>query len=397
MHLAYTKEQQELSDELRAYFAQLITDDVRAELKLEGGEMFRKILMQMGQDGWLGLGWPEEYGGQGRPPTDQFIFFDEAQRAQAPIPFVTLNTVGPTLIEFGSDEQKAEFLPRILAGEITFAIGYTEPESGTDLASLQTKAVRDGDEWVINGQKIYTSGADDADHVWLACRTNTEVKKHKGISLIIVPTSTEGFSWTPLVTVGGVSTTSTFYDDVRVPYGNLVNEENEGWRLITTQLNHERIGLAALSAFAFRVYDEVVDWAATTPASPDGDPAAPNAAMIDRSWVQTELAACHAELEAMKLMNWQLASAVAAGTLKPADTSAVKVFGTESLVRIYHRLQGIVGPVGYVDPASSGAVLAGRLELASRRAQINTFGGGVNEIQREIVAWMGLGLSRASR
>jgi hypothetical protein len=394
VHLAYTPEQQALSDELRAYFAGLMTDEVRANLKMEGGETFRQVLKQMGADGWLGLGWPKEYGGQGRPPTDQFIFFDEAQRAQAPIPFVTLNTVGPTLIQFGSEEQKATFLPPILAGELTFAIGYTEPESGTDLASLQTKAERDGDEWIINGQKIFTSGADDADYVWLACRTNTEVKKHKGISLIIVPTDTPGFSWNPLVTVGGVPTTSTFYDDVRVPYGNLVSGENEGWKLITTQLNHERIGLSAVSAFAFRLYDEVVEWAASTPASAD----APEAdTLIDVPWVQTELAQCHAELEAIKLMNWQLASAVAGGTLKPADASAVKVFGTEALIRIYHRLQGIVGPVGYVDNTSPGAVLRGRLEQASRRAQINTFGGGVNEIQREIVAWMGLGLTRTSR
>ena len=394
MHLAYTPEQQALSDELRAYFADLMTEEVRATIKAEGGPMFRQVLKQMGADGWLGLGWPKEYGGQGRPPTDQFIFFDEAQRAQAPIPFVTLNTVGPTLIEFGSEEQKAEYLPRILAGEITFAIGYTEPESGTDLASLQTKAERDGDEWIINGQKIFTSGADDADYVWLACRTNTEVKKHKGISVLIVPTDTPGFSVTPLVTVGGVSTTSTFYDDVRVPYGNLVFGEDEGWKLITTQLNHERIGLAAVSAFAFRVYDEVVEWAASTPANPD-DP--DGATLVDEPWVQTELAQCHAELEAMKLMNWQLASAVAAGNLKPADASAVKVYGTETLIRIYHRLQGIVGPVGHLHPKEPGAILWGRLEQASRRAQINTFGGGVNEIQREIVAWMGLGLTRTSR
>jgi len=394
VHLAYTKEQQALSDELRAYFADLVTDEVRAQIKVEGGDMFRNVLKQMAADGWLGLGWPKEYGGQGRGPTDQFIFFDEAQRAQAPIPFVTLNTVGPTLIQFGSDEQKAHFLPRILAGEITFAIGYTEPESGTDLASLQTRAVRDGDEWVIDGQKVFTSGADDADYIWLACRTDPDAKKHKGISLIIVPTDTPGFSWTPLVTVGGVSTTATFYDEVRVPYDNLVFGENEGWKLITTQLNHERIGLAALSAFAFRVFDEVVEWCATTPADParpDGD------LVVDQPWVQAELAACHSKLEAMKLMNWQLASAVAEGTLKPADASAVKVFGTEALPDIYHRLWGVLGPVAYLQQGSPGAVLAGRLEQAGRRAQINTFGGGVNEIQREIVAWMGLGLTRTSR
>ena len=157
----------------------------------------------MGADGWLGIGWPKEYGGQGRPATDQFIFFDEVQRAGAPFPFVTLNTVGPTIMRFGSDEQKAFFLPGILAGEINFAIGYTEPEAGTDLASLRTRAVRDGDEWVINGNKVFTSGANQADYVWLACRTDPDAPKHKGISIILVPTASPGFKCTPIVTVGG--------------------------------------------------------------------------------------------------------------------------------------------------------------------------------------------------
>src|SRR5438874_1777220 len=228
----------------------------------EGSPVFRELVKQMGSDGWLGIGWPKEYGGQGRPVTDQFIFFDEVQRAGAPFPFVTINTVGPTIMRFGTEEQRAFYLSRILAGELNFAIGYTEPEAGTDLASLRTKAVIDGDEFVINGNKIFTSGANQADYIWLACRTDPEAPKHKGISLIIVPTDTKGFSWSPIVTVGGVMTTATYYDDLRVPVANRVGEENEGWRMITTQLNHERVGLAALGGLGRRLYEEVTDWVA---------------------------------------------------------------------------------------------------------------------------------------
>src|SRR5215218_1650322 len=282
MYLQETSEQQALRAELRAYFAGLMTDEVRDALQgaHETSPVRRELFRRMGGDGVLGLGWPVEYGGQGRPATHQFIFFDEAQRASCPMPFVTLNTVGPTLMEHGSAEQRAFFLPKILGGEITFAIGYSEPSARTDLASLATRAVRDGDEWIINGQKIFTSGANEADYVWLACRTDPSVKKHRGISLIIVPTTSRGYSWTPIVTVGNPTTTATYYDDVRVPYTNVVGGENEGWRLITTQLNHERVGLAAVGALAFRLYDDVVRWAASTPASVGGDEL-----VIDQPWV----------------------------------------------------------------------------------------------------------------
>jgi alkylation response protein AidB-like acyl-CoA dehydrogenase len=393
MYLQETAEQQALRAELRAYFAQLMSDDVRRALQgaHETSPVRRELFRRMGADGMLGLGWPTEYGGQGRPPTDQFIFFDEAQRANCPMPFVTLNTVGPTLMQHGSDEQRALYLPRILAGEITFAIGYSEPSAGTDLASLGTRAVRDGDEWVVNGQKIFTSGANEADYVWLACRTDPDAKKHRGISLIIVPTSAPGFSWTPIVTVGHATTTATYYDDVRVPYGNLVGGENEGWRLITTQLNHERVGLAAVGALAFRLFDDVVDWAARTPAGP-GD-----ARMIDLPWVQHELARCKVKLDAMNLLNWRMTVDVANGSLRPQTSSAVKVFGTEAVSDIYHALLNVLGPEAHLREGSPGAVLRGEVESMGRTAQINTFGGGVNEVQREIVAWMGLGMTRTSR
>jgi 3-oxocholest-4-en-26-oyl-CoA dehydrogenase alpha subunit len=394
MHLAETAEQQALRKELREYFADLLTPEVKRELGEagEGKALFRDLVRKMGRDGWLGLGWPTEYGGRGRPATDQFILFDEIQRARAPFPFVTINTVGPTLMRYGTEEQKQAYLPGILSGEINFAIGYTEPEAGTDLASLKTRAVLDGDEWIINGNKVYTSGANQADYVWLACRTDFDAPKHKGISIIIVPTSSPGFSCTPIVTVGGNQTTASYYTDVRVPKGNVVSGVNEGWRLITTQLNHERVGLAALSGLTYRLYEDTVAWCRT-----EASGRTPGETMIDVPWVQSDLAKCRAMLDALNLMSWKLVKAVNDNTLTPQDSSSVKVFGTERVVEVYKLLSGILGPAARLRDNSPGAVLGGDIERAARMAQINTFGGGVNEIQRDIIAAAGLGMTRASR
>jgi 3-oxocholest-4-en-26-oyl-CoA dehydrogenase alpha subunit len=393
VHLDLTPDEAALRDELRAYFIGLMTDDIRARLGgAEGGPLYRSVVKQIGRDGWLGIGWPKEYGGQGRSAMDQFLFFDEAMRAGAPVPFVTLNTVGPTLIAFGTDEQKARFLPGILAGELIFAIGYTEPEAGTDLASLRTRAVQDGEEYVVNGSKIFTSQADGADYVFLAVRTNPDAPKHQGISILLVPTSSPGFKVTPITTVGDLRTTATFYDDVRVPVANRVGEEDAGWRLITTQLNHERVGLAAFGAKAFRHWDEVAAWAAATPSGEAG-----GGTMLDLPWVQADLARTYAKLEAMKVLNWRMVADVGAGTLRAADASAVKVYGTETVVDVYRTLLGILGPVGSLRAGSPGARLRGEVERGGRAAQINTFGGGVNEVQREIVAAAGLGMARRAR
>jgi 3-oxocholest-4-en-26-oyl-CoA dehydrogenase alpha subunit len=394
MYLGETADQQALRKELREYFAALLTPEVRAEMGEpgEGSPLFRELVKQLGTDGWLGLAWPTEYGGQGRPSTDQFIMFDEIQRAHAPFPFVTVNTVGPAIMAHGTDEQKAQYLTGILKGEINFAIGYTEPEAGTDLASLRTTAVLDGDEFVINGNKVYTSGANQADYVWLACRTDPDAPKHKGISIIIVPTDTPGFEWTPIVTMGGNVTTATYYTDVRVPKENVIGELHGGWKLITMQLNHERVGLAALSGLTERLVDDVITWAKVTPAN-----AAADTKMIDLPWVQSDLARCAALLDATRLMTWKLVKAVSDNTLGPAEASSVKVFGTEKAVEVYRILQGILGPTAHLREGSPGALLHGEIERASRMAQINTFGGGVNEIQRELVATAGLGLARSTR
>ena len=391
MYIDYTPEQQALRDELRAYFADLMTPERRAGLHgMEGGPVYRETVLQMGKDGWLGVGWPKQYGGQDRTAVEQFIFIDEVRRAGAPLPFVTLSTVGPALMSLGSEEQKTEYLPRILRGEIHFAIGYTEPESGTDLASLTTSAVKDGSEYVINGTKIFTSGANDADYIWLATRTNNEAKKHRGITIFIVDTSDPGFSASLIHTLGNGATCMSYYENVRVPEENIVGGLDGGWRLITTQLNHERVGLAAYGGIALKHLDDVVDWVRDT-LGEDGRP------LAEQPWVQMSLAEARARLEAMKVLNWRMAWELDRGELDPARSSAVKVYGTEAMIEVYRLLLGVVGAAATLLASSPGAVLHGALEVQYRACQINTFGGGVNEIQREIVSMAGLGMPRVPR
>ncbi len=396
MFIDFTESERQFAGEIRAYCRTLITPEVRAALDVEGegGKTYREIIRQMGSDGMLGAGWPVEFGGGGRSALEQFILFDEIRRSRAPFPFVTVNTVGPTLIRYGTPEQKTLFLPKILAGELIFAIGYTEPEAGTDLASLKTKAVRDGEEYVVNGQKIFTSGADVADYVWLACRTDPDAPPHKGISILIVPTSSSGFKCTVIRTVGELLTSATYYDDVRVPVANRVGEENGGWAMITTQLNHERVGLSAWGGLGHRLLQDVIEWCVDEPADP-GDQSGPR--MIEIPWVRIELGRVHAILEAVKLLNWKMASKMSGGNLEPSESSVVKVFGTERLIEAYHLMLGILGSAAVIRPGSPGALLAGEVERAARGAQVNTFGGGVNEVQREIVAWLGLGMARGER
>ncbi|MEV8031286.1 acyl-CoA dehydrogenase family protein [Streptomyces sp. NPDC086182] len=412
MHLAPTERQQRLRAELRTYFRDLMPD---GPPPADDPARRRALLRRIGADGLLGLGWPVAYGGQGRGADEQFVFFDEAYRAGAPVSMVTLNTVGPTLMKYGSEEQKDFFLSRILSGELVFAIGYSEPSAGTDLASLRTRAVREagaggsaggagaeggtgesaggagaeGGHWRIDGQKIFTSNAQNADWIWLACRTDPDAPKHQGISILLVPTDAPGFSWTPIETVGGQTTTATYYDGIRVPAGNLVGEENGGWGLITSQLNHERVALAAIGMQAEDFYAAAVE-AARTP-----DPVT-GRRRVDEPWVRFQLAEAHARLAASRLLNWRLVD-LAVGGPAPGDASGVKVMGTESAVAVFRICQHIVGADALVRSGSPGAFGVGELERMNRAAQINTFGGGVSEVQRGIVATMRLGMKRGRR
>ncbi|MGY4709598.1 acyl-CoA dehydrogenase [Mycolicibacterium sp. CBM1] len=394
MRISYTPEQEELRRELRTYFGKLMTPERQeALMSTSGGEIgtgnvYRETVAQMGKDGWLTLNWPTEYGGQARDPMDSLIFTDEAAIAGAPVPFLTINSVAPTIMAFGTDEQKKFYLPKIAAGDLHFAIGYSEPGAGTDLAALRTTAVRDGDDYVVNGQKMWTSLIQYADYVWLAVRTNSEAKKHRGISVLIVPTSSDGFSWTPVHTMAGVGTSATYYQDVRVPASSLVGEENGGWKLVTNQLNHERVALVSAQPI-FLALNQVREWAQNTKDAHGNR-------LIDSEWVQLNLARVLAKAEYLKLINWELASAKS-GTLSPADASAAKVFGTELATEAYRLLMEILGPSATLRQDSPGALLRGRVERMHRAALILTFGGGTNEIQRDIIGMVALGLPRVNR
>jgi 3-oxocholest-4-en-26-oyl-CoA dehydrogenase alpha subunit len=392
MHVALTPEQERLREELREYFAALVTPEVRSGLAAASGEfgdakVYKDVIRQLGSDGWLGIGWPKEYGGQDRSMIDQLIFTDVAAVAGVPIPYLTLNTVGPTIMRYGTDEQKDYFLPRILKGDLHFSIGYSEPGSGTDLASLKTRAVHEGDEWVINGQKMWTSLIQYADWIWLACRTDPDLPRHKGLSMILVPADAPGFSYTPVHTVAGVGTSATYYEDVRVPSGNLVGELNGGWALMTNQLNHERVALTSAAPLTHSI-GLVRTWAQETK-NPDGQ------RVIDTEWVQIALGRAHARAEMLTLLNWKLASDVE--DLSPAEASATKIYGSELATEVYRSLMEIVGPNAGITGDSEGAVLAGRLERYYRSALVMTFGGGTNEIQRDIIGYVGLGLPAAKR
>ncbi|MGC4935082.1 acyl-CoA dehydrogenase family protein [Gordonia sp. DT30] len=387
MYIDLTPDQRALKGQLREYFSDLVSPQEALTMLTERhGPTYRKVIKRMGTDGWLGVGWPKEYGGKGFGDIEQQIFTNEAVRADVPLPAVTLQTVGPTLQEHGTDEQKDRFLPRILTGDVHFAIGYTEPESGTDLASLTTTAVRDGDHYVVNGQKIFTTGGHDADYIWLAVRTDKAAPKHKGISILIVDTTDPGFSWTPIITADGAHhVNATYYSDVRVPVSMRVGEEGDGWRLITTQLNHERVMLGPagrIEGLAARVRQ----WAERR--GPDGT------VIAEQPDVRRALARIDAYARINELLNWQVASTGEA--ISMADAAATKVFATERLQGIHRMIDEIVGRYGdFTDPDT--AALADWLDVQAKRNVVITFGGGVNEVMRDMIATAGLGLPRAKR
>jgi 3-oxo-4-pregnene-20-carboxyl-CoA dehydrogenase beta subunit len=381
MLIELTTEQAALRDTLRDYFAGLLIPAERAELLTERhGPVYRDVVRRMGRDGWLGVGWPTAYGGRGFGQVEQQIFVNEAARADIPLPAVTLQTVGPVLQEHGTPGQKEFFLPRILAGEVHFAIGYTEPDAGTDLAALRTRAVADGDGYVVDGQKIFTTGAHAADYIWLACRTDPDAPRHRGITILMVDAADPGFSWTPIVTHDGAHhVNATYYDHVRVPAAMRVGAENGGWRLITQQLNHERVMLGPAGRLA-ALTDRVREWAAER-------------SLLGQPDVRRELARAQAVTRVNELLNWQVA---AEPELSVADASVTKVFSSEQAQVIGQALAEVVGR--HADPADpASAALMTWLDVQLKRNTVLTFGGGVNEVQRELIATAGLGLPRVPR
>jgi 3-oxo-4-pregnene-20-carboxyl-CoA dehydrogenase beta subunit len=382
-----TPEQRALEAQLRKYFAELLSAEEREALRADRhGRVFKDVVRRMGGDNWLGVGWPIEYGGRGFGPMEQLIFANEAMRAGVPLPALTLQTVGPTLQVFGSDYLKQRFLPAILKGEVHFAIGYSEPDSGTDLASLRTTAVRDGDHYVVNGQKIFTTAAHEADFIWLACRTDPNEARHKGISILIVDTKSPGFSWTPIITTDGSHhTNATYYSDVRVPADMLVGEENAGWRLITTQLNNERNMLGPAGRFA-GIYERLHEWASR--------PGVSGRAPIEDKDVRRVLGTIFATWRINELLNWQVAAS--GNTIDVADAAATKVFATERYQAIGRIAEQLVFDHGDADDPATAEMIEWLDNQTKRNLHI-TFGGGVNEVMREMITASGLKVPKVQR
>ncbi|WP_243057465.1 acyl-CoA dehydrogenase [Nocardioides sp. SR21] len=383
-NLELTAEQRALKAELREYFGNLADENEHRDMGLDRhGETYQRVVRQMGTDGWMGVGWPKEYGGHGLGEIEQTIFANEAQRADVHLPAVTLQTVGPTLIRYGTEKQKDLFLKRILAGDVHFAIGYSEPDAGTDLASLRTTARRDGDHYVVNGQKLWTTGGHQADYLWLAVRTDPDAPKHKGISILIVDTKDPGYSWTPIITADGSHhVNATYFNDVRVPVDMLVGEENQGWKLITTQLNHERVMLGPAGRIE-GLRDRVAEWAT-------------KAGVIDRPDVRRVMGEATAVFRVNELLNWEVARAAAVGEISVGDASSSKVFAADQVQHLSADLVDIVHRYG--DPADEETdELMTYLDAQAKRNLVLTFGGGVQEVQRELIAMFGLGLPRVPR
>ena len=390
MNIELTTDQLTLQSQVRTYMQELMTPAMLAEindpdLKEGGGPEFRRQYARMGADGWIGLSWPRSLGGKEMSCMEQYIFTDEVVRSGFPYPFLTTEAVAPVLAEHANDEIRETVVKGVQRGEVVIAIGYSEPEAGTDLASLKTRAERDGDHWIINGQKMWTSLANYADYVWLAARTDPDAEKpHRGLTMFLVPTDFEGFSHTPVRTMG-VRTNATFYSDIRLPDKYRVGEVNGGWKLITGQLNHERLSLVTHGQVA-ALYEAVCQWAADTPVAAGK--------LLEQPWVQTNLARVKTGLEVVKLICWKQAWSMDQDALGMAEASMAKVYGTEFFVELYRLLLEVMGQAGTIVSDSPGAVLKGKLEFRYRVGSVLTFGGGANEVQRDIIAMAGLWMPR---
>jgi alkylation response protein AidB-like acyl-CoA dehydrogenase len=381
MDFTYPEDVAAFRKEFGRYLDQLATPELLEEIRSPewGTRNTKAFWRKLGSDGYFGMGWPAEYGGGGKSPLFLHAFNYEMNYRRLPIPLVTLNTVAPTLMRIGSEEQKAAYLPRILTGEIEFAIGYTEPEAGTDLASLQTSAVRDGDEYVVNGQKVFTSGAHHSDYVWLAVRTDADAPKHRGISILIVPLDSEGIEITRMDIMSGHPTNITFYNDVRVPVSALLGEENQGWRYMTTQLDFERVAVSPVPHI-----ERAFDWLRSH-------------VQADDAWGNALLVRVAADLHVLKVMDFKLASMVANGEVPVYEASLLKVLSNEIRTTLAAEVLQIAGADGLIRDGLSGALADTTGETLERQVRDSAtllFGGGSNDIQRDIIGFHGLGLPR---
>ncbi len=375
--------------EVRKFIARELPPDLRqpdeSVLGVGVGEDLRDKgwLKVLAKRGWVAPTWPKEYGGAGLSVAQQFVYNEEMARARAPRPnFLAIGLIGPTIIVHGNDAQKREYLSGILSGEMYWCQGFSEPGSGSDLASLQTRAVQDGDDFVINGQKIWTSGAHRADHMMLLARTDSDAPKHKGISCFIVDMHAPGISVRPLTNMADMhSFNEVFFDNVRVPKKDLLGELNRGWYVATTTLDFERSGI--ISAIGLEeLLKEIAE--ATRPfwSSHDGKLA------------RYELADRFIEAGIAIMFSYRIASMQSKGLIPNMEASIMKLYSSELAQRIARTASHLAGLHGQLGPGSPYAPLLGRIERMYRIQVGATLAGGTSEIQRTVIAQRGLGMPR---
>lgn len=372
--------------EVREFLDEHLTDEVLEQATTTGTEHNWEFHRALAAQGWIAASWPEEYGGQDRDPFEMTAMRDELAMRGAPTDGLgQALIVARTLRAAGTDEQRREFIPRVLTGEIIFGLGYTEPESGSDVAAAQTRAVRDGDEWVINGQKMFTTLAHEAAYVFMLTRTNTEVPKHKGLTLFIVPLDAPGVEIHPVHTMGGERTNATFYTDVRIPDAYRVGEVDGGWTVMTLALALERGGFAMNESD--RVWEHTVAWAKTT-TRPDGT------RVIDDPLVRERLAVMRTNNEVAKLLAYRCSFVAARGRVAGVEGSMHKLFYAESMTADSAELVDLLGVEGVLAHGAQDAPVDGLVEHLFRHAAVTTIYGGSSEVQRSIIAERGLGLPR---
>ncbi len=349
-------------------------------------EIERGFRKKLAAKGWLTMSWPEEYGGDRRPYEEQYLFQEALNYAGAPHATVAVQQVGPTLMQFGTDRQKEQFLPSIAAGDVEFALGYTEPDAGTDLASLQLRAVRDGDDYVMNGIKRFTSAAHRAEYVWLAARTDPDAPKHRGISMFLADLSSPGITVKPIWTIGGGRTNEVYWDNVRIPASALIGEENRGWYYAAHALDFERVSIFTVSGVRV-VFDSLLAWAKER--QPSGR------RPWDEPLVRTTLADFKVQLEVLQSLSYRILGMIKRGDHPNYEASIVKIFSTEMMQRLQNagtKMLGLGGQLNWTDPH---APINGRITRGYEAAVMPTFGAGSNEVMRNIIATRGFGLPRA--
>ncbi|MHB8574886.1 MAG: acyl-CoA dehydrogenase family protein [Dehalococcoidia bacterium] len=392
MDFAFTPEQDRFREEVRGFLRENLPADfkVRNDREALSADEFaysQEFSKKLAARGWLTMTWPKSYGGMEAGHLEQLIYNEEMGYSGAPLGFgFGTNLVGPTLMVHGNEEQKQRFLPSIAKAEVFWCQGFSEPGAGSDLAGLQTRAERDGDEYVINGQKIWTSEGHQADWMILLARTDVDAPKHRGISYFLVDMKSPGLQVRPLVNLmNSHAFNEVFFDNVRVPVKNLVSEENRGWYVATTTLDFERSGITRVM-LSLRIFEDVVAYVRECRAK--------RLPWALSETVRNTLAELRIEFDIAKLLARRVAWQQAAGKIPNYESSMAKMYGSELNQRFCDATINLLGLGGQLEPDSPWAPLQGRIERCYMAALSYKIAGGTSEIQRNVIATRGLGLPR---